>query len=69
MSIDFTLLDRVALRAAQPQYRFDAGTRGTIVHIHTNPNLAFEVEFCDEDGRTTARIARLPTEVELIRST
>jgi hypothetical protein len=68
MSNDFKLLDVVALHAARPDDGLEAGAKGTIVDVHTNPNLAYEVEFCDGDGRTIAQLALLPSEVELVWS-
>lgn len=41
-----------------------AGSEGTIVYIHEQPQLAYEVEFCDDEGRTTATVPLRPEQLE-----
>lgn len=45
------LLDVVALTEDMPNYKLYKGQVGTVVDIIGN-GKAFEVEFCDRDGRT-----------------
>ncbi|MEW9698469.1 DUF4926 domain-containing protein [Paenibacillus sp. SI8] len=40
------------------------GDFGTIVHIFTQPTEAYEVEFCDKEGRTVAEFTVLPEYLE-----
>jgi hypothetical protein len=39
------------------------GDIGTIVLVFERPNLAYEVEFVDKDGRTRAQLPLLPEQV------
>ncbi|WP_089153982.1 DUF4926 domain-containing protein [Micromonospora sp. NBS 11-29] len=54
------LYDLVQLRDALPQEKLPAGAVGTIVHVFHRPELAYEVEFADEDGRTVNTVALTP---------
>ncbi|HET7842771.1 MAG TPA: DUF4926 domain-containing protein [Xanthomonadales bacterium] len=56
------LLDVVELLEPQPRAGLAAGRLGTIVEELTHPHEAYEVEFCDEDGRTVAQLALRPTQ-------
>lgn len=49
------LLDTVALREDVPTRRLGAGEVGTVVEILADG--VYEVEFCDESGRTYAEFA------------
>lgn len=51
----FKLLDVVALTNDLPQHGLVRGQVGTVVE--TLPPDAFEVEFCDNNGRTYAMLA------------
>jgi hypothetical protein len=48
--------DGVVLKQDLPRNGLKKGTVGTIVHSFTHPRLAYEVEFCDESGRTVAQL-------------
>lgn len=61
-------LDMVALKTARPNDGLAAGTRGTIVLVHTTPHTAYEVEFCDASGAMIALVSVLADEVEWIWS-
>lgn len=63
----FNEIDVVTLTADFPEHGVMKGELGTIVHIHTNPHLAYEVEFVDSDGETTAMFPVLPHQIELWR--
>jgi hypothetical protein len=52
--VDVKELDVVTLTAALPDEGLGAGAIGTVVHVFHTPNTAFEVEFVDDDGTTTA---------------
>lgn len=49
------LLDVVALIENLPEQNLAVGQVGTVVEIHDNQ--VFEVEFCDNEGRTYALVA------------
>ena len=42
------------------------GMCGVIVAVFEHPELAYEVEFCDNEGHTTIEIALKPDSIELI---
>jgi hypothetical protein len=57
-------LEVVALRAARPADKLDAGNVGTVVMVH-NGAAAYTVEFMTADGRTTAIVDLIASEIEL----
>jgi len=58
-------LDVVSLKSDLPNIGLEKGARGTIVHIHHVPNVAYEVEFCNDDGETIAMIPLLENQISL----
>jgi hypothetical protein len=56
----------VRLKVDLPEEGLSAGDIGTVVHVFTQPCTAYEVEFSDERGRTTAQVALLPAQVEVV---
>ncbi|WP_030337113.1 DUF4926 domain-containing protein, partial [Micromonospora parva] len=50
------LYDVVELREAIPGESLPAGAVGTVVHIFNGSPTAYEIEFADADGRTTAMV-------------
>jgi len=62
------LLDVISVLAEVPEEGIQAGMIGTVVDIHYGPCLAYEVEFCDDQGRTIALAALLPDQIEVIWS-
>jgi hypothetical protein len=59
MANTIQLLDVVALTADLPENRLWRGQVGTVVDILAD-GAAFEVEFCDRDGRTYASLGLRP---------
>ena len=57
------LFDLVSLITDLPTEGLAAGTVGTVVHIHELPELAYEVEFTDAQGRTTVVTTLHPDQV------
>lgn len=55
MTTNLKLLDVVALTVDLPERKLWRGQVGTVVEILA-PDM-FEIEFCDEDGRTYASLA------------
>lgn len=53
--------DVVVLTQDIPDLGLVEGARGTIVLVLRKPKLTYEVEFCDEAGRTIAQVA-LPSD-------
>ena len=54
------LYDVVELTTDLPNEGLPAGSVGTVVHIFREPNLAYEVEFADDEGKTLAMVALTP---------
>jgi hypothetical protein len=50
------LFDVVTLVDDLPADSLLAGSRGTVVHIFSEPDTAYEVEFTDDDGSTIAMV-------------
>jgi hypothetical protein len=44
-----------------------SGSLGVIVAVFSEPEEAYEVEFCDEKGATTAQVALRPSQFEVMR--
>lgn len=51
------LFDVVELVTDLPDEGLARGSVGTIVHVFHRPEVAYEVEFADEGGRTVATVA------------
>jgi hypothetical protein len=66
MSKNINLLDVVELLEDVPGEGLVAGARGTVVNVYEYPTLAYEVEFCNDDGETVALFALLPKQVRVI---
>ncbi|WP_432422967.1 DUF4926 domain-containing protein [Stutzerimonas frequens] len=43
-----------------------SGSLGVIVAVFSKPEEAYEVEFCDEKGVTTAQVALRPSQFEVV---
>lgn len=52
--------DCVLLTADVPEESLYKGMQGVIVAIFENPELAYEVEFCNENGETLVEVALKP---------
>lgn len=52
----FNELDTVTLTTDLPEEGLRAGATGTVVHLFHRPYTAYEVEFTDADGATTAMV-------------
>lgn len=64
--MDFSLFDVVSLQENLPQEGLIAGMKGVVVDMHKEPMVAYEVEFCDDLGRTIAQLALLPEQLRLV---
>ncbi len=65
MSDALHLLDVVALTASLPEYGLHRGQVGTVVDILAN-GQAFEVEFCDREGRTYESVGLRPDQLMVL---
>ncbi|KAA0229610.1 DUF4926 domain-containing protein [candidate division KSB1 bacterium] len=66
MTDTIKLLDVVALTADLPEYNLRRGQVGTVVEILAEGN-AFEVEFCDREGRMFESIGLRPDQIMVLR--
>lgn len=66
MTDTIKLLDVVALTADLPEYNLWRGQVGTVVEILAEGN-AFEVEFCDREGRMFESIGLRPDQIMVLR--
>jgi len=57
------LYDVVELAIELPEEGLAEGRIGTIVHVFEKPNLAYEVEFTDDGGRTVAQLPLTPDQL------
>jgi len=60
------LLDVVALTVDLPEYNLWQGQVGTVVEILAEGN-AFEVEFCNREGRTFESLGLRPDQIMVLR--
>lgn len=51
----------VELNEALPEENLPTGVVSTIVHVLHRPELAYETEFTDNDGRIVSSVALIPT--------
>ncbi|MEV6850004.1 DUF4926 domain-containing protein [Actinoplanes sp. NPDC051411] len=60
------LYDVVRLMVDLPDEGLSAGAVGAVVHVFEKPNLAYEVEFADEDGQTIAQLPLTPAQIQKV---
>jgi hypothetical protein len=60
--------DVVALKNDYPDEGLKKGARGVIVAIFDHPEMAYEVEFCDDEGCTKTELALKPDLIELVQA-
>ncbi|WP_073168021.1 DUF4926 domain-containing protein [Pseudomonas asturiensis] len=64
--MDFRLLDVVRLEVNVPDEGLVKGATGAIVYESFVPDIAYEVEFADSKGRTTAQLTLFPSQLSLL---
>jgi hypothetical protein len=55
--------DIVVLTRDVPELGLTKEMRGVIVLVFNEPRPGYEVEFCDEEGRTIAEVALTPEQI------
>lgn len=60
LAMKFAPLDVVFLKTDLPDVGLLKGQIGVIIDTYHCPSLAYEVEFCDDDGKTIALLALPP---------
>ncbi len=66
IEVDMNINDIVVLKNDYPEEGLKKGMLGVIVEVFVNPILAYEVEFCDDEGRTVTVVTLKPDSIELI---
>jgi hypothetical protein len=66
MTTSIKLLDVVALTDDLPEYKLWRGQVGTVVEILAD-GAAFEVEFCDREGRTYESVGLRADQIMVLR--
>jgi hypothetical protein len=61
--MNFEIYDTVRLKADLPEMGLKAHAVGVVVAVFSNPNEAYEIEFCNDDGETIAELALLPEQL------
>jgi hypothetical protein len=56
--------DVVVLRRDLPEHGLVRGTKGTVVSVFEHPSLAYEIEFCDDAGRSIVQVALRPDDLD-----
>jgi len=62
-TMKYSLFDVVVLEEDIPEYNLKIGMIGAIVDVYTEPEEAYEVEFCDSDGKTMGMLALRPDQI------
>ena len=60
---DYQEGDVVVLQQDLPHEDLRKGMTGAVVLRFEEPRIAYETEFCDEEGRTIAQLALLPEQI------
>ncbi|WP_080975425.1 DUF4926 domain-containing protein [Citrobacter koseri] len=58
-----SLLDVVFLNVDLPAVGLTKGQIGAVIDVYHSPSLAYEVEFCDEEGKTIVSLALSPEQL------
>ena len=59
----YSLLEVVKLQQDLPGFNLQKGDIGAIVEVYSNPYEAYEVEFCDNEGKTIALLTLKPEQL------
>jgi hypothetical protein len=61
------MLDVVTLLEDLTAEGLKKGDQGVIIDIFQEPTLAYEVEFCDSEGRTVAQVTLTSEQMKVVR--
>lgn len=64
--VDYSLFDMVVLVEDMPEAGLRAGMKGMIIEIYSQPVEGYEIEFCDDQGRTVVQLALSPEQFQLV---
>ena len=63
----YSLFDVVVLIEDIPEEGLRAGMKGAIIKIYSQPVEGYEIEFCDEQGRTVSQLALSSNQFQLYK--
>lgn len=63
--VDYSLFDMVVLVEDMPEAGLRVGMKGVIIEMYSQPVEGYEIEFCDDQGRTVAQLALSPEQFQL----
>ncbi len=58
--------DVVVLKVDLPEEHLEKGMHGVIVAVFNEPEQAYEVEFCGDEGETVAEVALKAEQIEAV---
>ena len=61
----YSIFDVVVLTEDIPEEGLRAGMKGAIIEVYSQPVERYEIEFCDEQGRTVAQLALCSDQFQL----
>ena len=61
--MSFEINDVVKLMVDIPEEGLNTGAIGVVVVEFSDPNEAYEIEFCDDEGETITQLALLPEQL------
>ena len=65
--MNYKLYDVVRLIDDVFKHNLKKNEKGTIIHIFTDPDTAYEVEFVNKDGSQKAQLVLKPEEIEIVK--
>jgi Domain of unknown function (DUF4926) len=65
--MSYVVFDTVALTVDMPEHGLRPGAIGAVVDVYSEPNVAYEVEFCNSFGRTRAMLPLTPEQLRLVK--
>lgn len=65
--VGYSLFDVVVLIEDISEEGLRAGMKGAIIEIYSQPVEGYEIEFCDEQGRTVAQLALSSDQFQLYK--
>jgi len=63
--VGYSIFDVVVLTEDIPEEGLRAGMKGAIIEVYSQPVERYEIEFCDEQGRTVAQLALCSDQFQL----
>ena len=65
--VGYSIFDVVVLTEDIPEEGLRAGMKGAIIEVYSQPVERYEIEFCDEQGRTVSQLALSSNQFQLYK--